>query len=252
MSEGDWIDIESPDSQAIESSSGEEARGLSEANTVSTQDDQDPEIPLDHEDDETLRLDRKLSAEEVQRKASSPEIHHSALSSGFDHMTLDELETNKPPAPPPEPTHQAHFPNQYQHEPGHGRHSSPQAPELPDLHAAGDERSLNVRNPVSDTWREDAYEKLDRSEVTKMSDIEAKQDRWKCENCGVLNERGRGVCKKCGDRIEMPEHRYHARGDGEMGVRWNAMGIQFHKLKRDGKKKVEEGESATGERAEEA
>lgn len=45
------------------------------------------------------------------------------------------------------------------------------------------------RNPVSDTWRDDAYTKKD-SGKGKMVDVAKRQDRWRCEYCGRYNERG--------------------------------------------------------------
>jgi hypothetical protein len=66
---------------------------------------------------------------------------------------------------------------------------------LPDYH---DPDSLTqkrgkgiVRNPVADTWREDAYMK-EKASDRKITVAEASrvQDRWRCEYCGRLNERG--------------------------------------------------------------
>ncbi|CAO2649530.1 Nn.00g069150.m01.CDS01 [Neocucurbitaria sp. VM-36] len=246
MADNAWADVDSHDSHAVQSASDEEARRGSEANTISTQDDAGPKTPGDQAATETLDLNRKLSAEEVKRKASIPELHQSSLSHGFNNMPTTNLEANRPPAPPISPPHQAHFPNQYDHSPGHGRYSSPRAPSLPDLHSPGSERHSSVqRNPVSDTWRSDAYEKFDRERVTKMSEIEAKQDRWKCEGCGVLNERGKTVCTGCGDQIGLAEWRYGARGREEDGVRWNALGVKVHKLRRS--EGGAEGEGPVGE-----
>ena len=49
--------------------------------------------------------------------------------------------------------------------------------------------SVVTRNPVSDTWRDDAFTKKD-SGKGKMIDVEKQQDRWRCGYCGNLNERG--------------------------------------------------------------
>jgi hypothetical protein len=72
--------------------------------------------------------------------------------------------------------------------------SHPQS-SLPDYHnpdSPTQKRGKGVfRNPVADTWREDAYMKKEPTHQ-KMTAREASkvQDRWRCEYCGRLNERG--------------------------------------------------------------
>lgn len=46
-----------------------------------------------------------------------------------------------------------------------------------------------ARNVMSDTWTDDAYIKPCATSE-KIIDVERTQDRWRCPNCGHLNDRG--------------------------------------------------------------
>lgn len=83
-----------------------------------------------------------------------------------------------------------------------------------------------MRNPVSDTWSDDAYEKPEASGVTKMSDIQTKLDQWKCEKCGVLNQRQSDTCKGCKDVLGLPRYGPDMKEDGEKGMMGNAQMIE--------------------------
>lgn len=93
---------------------------------------------------------------------------------------------------PTTPPHGSAFPGQYPHDALHDRTRSPKTT-LPDYHdpdSPTQKRGPGIaRNPVSDTWRADAYEKREAGKG-KIVDVAKRQDRWKCEYCGNLNERG--------------------------------------------------------------
>jgi len=110
-------------------------------------------------------------------------------------MTPAELTSTQPRQPtPPPPRRSSTLPDQIEHDPSHDRARSPKSL-LPDYHdpdSPTQKRGHGIpRNPVADTWREDAYLKKEPSE-RKISSAEAgnMQDRWRCEYCGRLNERG--------------------------------------------------------------
>jgi hypothetical protein len=109
-------------------------------------------------------------------------------------MTPAELASIQPRQPtPPLPPRSSTFPDQIEHEPSHDRARSPKS-SLPDYHdpdSPTQKRGPGIpRNPVADTWREDAYLKKEASD-RKISSAEAgkMQDRWRCEYCNALNER---------------------------------------------------------------
>jgi hypothetical protein len=110
-------------------------------------------------------------------------------------MTPAELASIQPrqPTPPPLPRSST-FPDQIEHDPSHDRARSPKS-SLPDYHdpdSPTQKRGPGIpRNPVADIWREDAYLKKETSD-RKISSAEAgkMQDRWRCEYCNALNERG--------------------------------------------------------------
>ncbi|KAG9196209.1 hypothetical protein G6011_01330 [Alternaria panax] len=132
----------------------------------------------------------RRSVEEVERTART-----SSLSSGIAAMSPVELASAQPrqPTPLPQP-HSCTLPNQIEHTPYHDRNRSPKS-SLPDYHNPDSPTQRRgkgiVRNPVADTWREDAYMKKEPTDQ-KMTAVEASkvQDRWRCEHCGRLNERG--------------------------------------------------------------
>jgi hypothetical protein len=119
----------------------------------------------------------------------------SSLSSRLAAMTPAELASIQPRQPTPSPPPRSStFPDQIEHDPSHDRARSPKS-SLPDYHdpdSATQKREPGIpRNPVADTWREDAYFKKEASD-RKISSAEAgkMQDRWRCEYCNALNERG--------------------------------------------------------------
>lgn len=119
----------------------------------------------------------------------------SSISSGLAAMTPAEVASTQPRQPTPPPRRRSStLPNQIEHDPSNDRARSPRS-SLPDYHdpdSHTQERGHGIRrNPVADTWREDAYLKKEPSE-RKLSTAEAGklQDRWRCEYCGELNERG--------------------------------------------------------------
>ncbi|CAG5187921.1 uncharacterized protein ALTATR162_LOCUS11822 [Alternaria atra] len=141
----------------------------------------------------------KSSVEEVERTAyrqhAPTHRRTSSLSSGIAAMSLVQLASAQPRQPTsPPPPHSSTLPNQIEHEPDHDRNRSPKS-SLPDYHDPDSPTQKRgkgiVRNPVADTWREDAYMKEKASE-RKITVAEASkvQDRWRCEYCGRLNERG--------------------------------------------------------------
>ncbi|KAH7348159.1 hypothetical protein BKA66DRAFT_447451 [Pyrenochaeta sp. MPI-SDFR-AT-0127] len=217
------VETDSSDSQPV-FSSGDEAeirRGSQQsANTTSTTDDAYPKTRKGKQN-EPLELGRELTPEDVKQKASDPALHQSSITSGFSYMTTSTILDGKPPPPPPAPVHQSAFPNSFPHERGHGRFSSPRAPDLPDLHTPGSERHPNVRNPVSDLWTDDAYEKPEATRVTKMSEIEARLNRWRCK-CGVFNDTDKDTCRGCKAPLGTPKYDFNAQRPGEEGMRGNA------------------------------
>jgi hypothetical protein len=63
-------------------------------------------------------------------------------------------------------------------------------PRLPDYHDPESTRGSGIpRNPVTDQWRDGAYEDW-LAGAGLIFDVERRQDRWKCEHCGHFNERG--------------------------------------------------------------
>ncbi|CAN9405550.1 unnamed protein product [Alternaria alternata] len=136
----------------------------------------------------------RRSLEEVETAANARR-RTSSLSSGIAAMSPTELASAQPRQPtPPPPPHSSTLPNQIEHAPDHDRNRSPKS-SLPDYHnpdSPTQKRGKGVfRNPVADTWREDAYMKKEPTHQ-KMTAREASkvQDRWRCEYCGRLNERG--------------------------------------------------------------
>jgi hypothetical protein len=93
-------------------------------------------------------------------------------------MSPEELRSSLPrqPSPPP-PRRSSTFPNQIEHDPSHDRARSPKS-SLPDYHdrnSPTQKRGPGIpRNPVVDTWREDAYLKKEASD-RKISSAEAGQ-----------------------------------------------------------------------------
>ncbi|RYO15999.1 hypothetical protein AA0121_g6676 [Alternaria tenuissima] len=137
----------------------------------------------------------RRSLEEVEETAANARRRTSSLSSGIAAMSPTELASAQPRQPtPPPPPHSSTLPNQIEHAPDHDRNRSPKS-SLPDYYnpdSPTQKRGKGVfRNPVADTWREDAYMKKEPTHQ-KMTAREASkvQDRWRCEYCGRLNERG--------------------------------------------------------------
>ncbi|RYN58099.1 hypothetical protein AA0117_g4090 [Alternaria alternata] len=137
----------------------------------------------------------RRSLEEVEETAANARRRTSSLSSGIAAMSPTELASAQPRQPtPPPPPHSSTLPNQIEHAPDQDRNRSPKS-SLPDYHnpdSPTQKRGKGVfRNPVADTWREDAYMKKEPTHQ-KMTAREASevQDRWRCEYCGRLNERG--------------------------------------------------------------
>jgi DNA-directed RNA polymerase subunit RPC12/RpoP len=129
-------------------------------------------------------------------------------------MTLEEINEARPPSPEPKPAHTSAFPEQFLHRSGHKRSRSPLS-NLPDYHHP----TLTIlrhgpdhpRNPAADIWREDAYERYEPGEE-HIIEVEKKQDRWKCEYCGHLNERG---VSKDDDEKDREEKKRDAKNEGK-------------------------------------
>ncbi|KAF5844574.1 hypothetical protein GGP41_007595 [Bipolaris sorokiniana] len=84
------------------------------------------------------------------------------------------------------------FPEQFPYEPQHDCTRLPTTPLLGhhDPSFPAQRRGPDItRNPISDTWREDAYKKKE-ARKEKIVDMAKTQDWWRCEYCGNLNERG--------------------------------------------------------------
>ncbi|KAI4944580.1 hypothetical protein J4E91_008583 [Alternaria rosae] len=135
----------------------------------------------------------RRSVDEVESAATRRRT--SSISSGLAAMTPAEVASTQPRQPTPPPRRRSStLPNQIEHDPSHDTARSPRS-SLPDYHdpdSPTQKRGHGIRrNPVADTWREDAYLKKEPSE-RKLSSAEAGklQDRWRCEYCGELNERG--------------------------------------------------------------
>ncbi|KNG45143.1 protein kinase [Stemphylium lycopersici] len=135
----------------------------------------------------------RRSLEEVERDAATARRRTSSLSSSLAALSSSEHAALQPAQPAPTtPPHGSAFPGQYPHDALHDRTRSPKTT-LPDYHdpdSPTQKRGPGIaRNPVSDTWRADAYEKREAGKG-KIVDVAKRQDRWKCEYCGNLNERG--------------------------------------------------------------
>jgi DNA-directed RNA polymerase subunit RPC12/RpoP len=107
-------------------------------------------------------------------------------------MSIEEINEAKPPSPEPKPTPTSAFPEQFPHRSGHHRSRSPLS-NLPDYHHPALTTLRHgpdyPRNPAADIWREGAYERY-KPGTEHIIDVEKKQDRWRCEYCRQLNERG--------------------------------------------------------------
>ncbi|EUC38067.1 hypothetical protein COCCADRAFT_1103 [Bipolaris zeicola 26-R-13] len=105
---------------------------------------------------------------------------------------MSQISASQPSQPQSPETHVSVFPEQFSHEPQHDCTRSPKAP-LPDHHnpsSPTQRRGSSItRNPISDTWREEAYKRKEAGKE-KIVDVAKKQDRWRCEYCENLNERG--------------------------------------------------------------
>ncbi|CAN9372815.1 unnamed protein product [Alternaria alternata] len=122
----------------------------------------------------------RRSLEEVETAANARR-RTSSLSSGIAAMSPTELASAQPRQPtPPPPPHSSTLPNQIEHAPDHDRNRSPKS-SLPDYHnpdSPTQKRGKGVfRNPVADTWREDAYmkkepthQKMTAREASKVQD----------------------------------------------------------------------------------
>ncbi|KAI4691292.1 uncharacterized protein J4E84_003583 [Alternaria hordeiaustralica] len=234
----------------------------------SSDDDEDGEAS--DGDDETSTSEQQFprrSVDEVESAAANTRRRTSSISSGLAAMTPAEVTSTQPRQPtPPPPRRSSTLPDQIEHDPSHDRARSPKS-SLPDYHdpdSPTQKRGHGIpRNPVADTWREDAYLKKEPSE-RKISSAEAgkMQDRWRCEYCGRLNERGgettttmpdpedprvgtagpstaptgpvripayepSGVsetrCAYCGEKLTLDLSKYDPREFSEFGVNFNLM-----------------------------
>ncbi|CAN9384115.1 unnamed protein product [Alternaria sp. RS040] len=157
--------------------------------------DEDRQSEADNVNPSSVQQDEqqfpRRSVEEVEKtayvfnpKEQTPASTHrrtSSLSSGIAAMSPTELASAQPrqPSPPP-PPHSSTLPNQIEHTPDHDRNRSPKS-SLPDYHnpdSPTQKRGKGVfRNPVADTWREDAYmkkepthQKMTAGEASKVQD----------------------------------------------------------------------------------
>lgn len=117
---------------------------------------------------------------------------NSSISSGLARLSMSQISASQPSQPQSPEAHVSVFPEQFSHEPQHYCTRSPKAP-LPDHHNPSSQTqrrgSSITRNPISDTWREEAYKRKEAGKE-KIVDVAKKQDRWRCEYCENLNERG--------------------------------------------------------------
>ncbi|KAH7553218.1 hypothetical protein BM1_08191 [Bipolaris maydis] len=134
----------------------------------------------------------KRSQVEIENDIVQIRSRNSSISSSLARLSMPQITASQQSQLQyPEPQIFA-FPEQFSYEPQHDRIRSPTTP-LPDRHnpsSPSQRRGSDItRNPILDTWHEDAYMKKEAGKE-KIVDVAKKQDSWRCEYCGSLNERG--------------------------------------------------------------
>lgn len=113
-------------------------------------------------------------------------------------MSPEQVRSAQPRQPtPPPPRRGSTIPDQIYQDPRYDHKRSPKSslPEFREPDSPTQKRGPGIpRNPVADTWREDAYVK-ERPSKRRLSIVEAgkMQDRWRCEYCNQMNEGSTGV-----------------------------------------------------------
>ncbi|EUC42897.1 hypothetical protein COCMIDRAFT_39129 [Bipolaris oryzae ATCC 44560] len=137
----------------------------------------------------------KRSQEEIENDVVQIRSRNSSISSGLARLSMSQITASQPSQPSSSELRICAFPEQFRYKPQHDNTCLPKTP-LPEHHSPNSpnsptqRRGSNItRNPISDTWREDAYMKKEAG-GEKIVDVAKRQDRWRCEYCENLNERG--------------------------------------------------------------